>query len=129
MEKSDLKELSDEVLSGPIGSSLPCNLSDKWLHLIARDLNAYFDGEGKNDEIYLPAPFALMCQLVLDKNGRKSKKVKFSEEEAMNNLRHLYAEISIEIMRRMTDTNLIAATLETIFTNREIDWPKPDCNL
>ena len=38
LPKSDLDKLRQEVLALPPSAALPCNLSDNWLDMIARDL-------------------------------------------------------------------------------------------
>lgn len=119
MERSSMERLSKEVLSNKIGAALPCNLSDEWLDLVERDLRMVLE---EGDHSYLTVPLAIIAQIMFDKNGRRGKKVTFSEEDLFNYLRYLYFEICLETVRRNTDIAPMPATLETILTNRDVSW-------
>lgn len=114
-----MKELSEEVLSRGAEGALPCNLSDKWIDLLERDLQMILE---EGDQSYLTAPLALVAHILFNKSGRKVKEVKFSEEELFKYLQYLYFEISLETVRRHTNIAPLPATLETILTNRDVSW-------
>lgn len=117
MEQSDLFQLKHEVLDQGPEAALPCNLPDKWLNLLARDIEM-FPQEQDGSHTYLSAPLAVIALLLLGKSGQSGKEVSFSVEELFEYLRHLEIEIAIEVARRGADINATPATMETIFTNR-----------
>ena len=123
MEKSNLQKLKDEVLDHGAEAALPCNLSDKWLGLLERDIRMLLL-EGGDDHSYMTAPLAIVCQILLGKHPNKGNRVTFTEEELFNYLKDLHEEITLEIIRRHDVIAPIPATLATIFTNRDISRVK-----
>lgn len=117
MEQSDLLQLKREVLDQGPEAALPCNLPDKWLGLLARDL-AMLSQVQDGSHSYLSAPLAIVAQLLLGKSGQKMDEVSFSIEELFEYLQYLEIEIAIEVARRCVDIKAVPATMETIFTNR-----------
>lgn len=117
MEQSDLLQLKREVLDQGPEAALPCNLPDKWLCLLARDLEM-LPLELGGSHSYLSAPLAIIAQLLLGKSGQKKDQVSFSVEELFEYLQYLEIEIAIEVDRRGVGIKALPATMETIFTNR-----------
>lgn len=117
MEQSDLLQLKHEVLDQGPEAALPCNLPDKWLRMLARDLEM-LPQEQDSSHSYLSAPLAVIAQLLLGKSGEKETEISFSIEELLEYLQYLEIEIAIEIVRRDADIDAVPATMETIFTNR-----------
>lgn len=127
MEKSDLRKLKQEVLDRGPDATLPCNLPDAWLNLLARDLEMLLQ-EQKEYHCYMTAPLAIVVHILYAKHGNKGRVVSFSEEEMFNHLQDLRIEILLEIIRRNTDISPEPATLDTIFTNRDVYMAKTgDC--
>ncbi|MBU3557198.1 hypothetical protein ICN18_06100 [Polynucleobacter sp. Ross1-W9] len=121
MEKSNMERLSKEVLKQGAESALPCNLPDEWLDLLERDLEMILQ---EGDHSYLTAPLAIVAHLMFHKNGGNRKEVTFSEGDLYNYLRYLHFEIALETVRRNTNIAPEPATLETILTNRDVEWSK-----
>lgn len=117
MEQSDLMQLKREVLDRGPEAALPCNLPDKWLGLLARDIEM-LSQEQDSSHSYLSAPLAVIAQLLLGKSGHKDNEVSFSVEELFEYLQYLEIEIAIEVARCEADIDAAPATMETIFTNR-----------
>jgi len=117
MEQSDLLQLKREVLDQGPEAALPCNLPDKWLGLLARDLEM-LPQEQDSSHSYLSAPLAIIAQLLLGKSGLKENEASFSVEELFEYLQYLEIEIAIEVARRYADIDAAPASIETIFTNR-----------
>jgi len=115
MEQSDLLQLKREVLNQGSEAALPCNLSDQWLAMLARDIEM-FQEETNSDHSYLSAPLAIIVQLLLGKSGQSEGSI--SVEELFEYLQYLQIEIVLEVARRNSDINIAPATMETIFTNR-----------
>lgn len=119
MEKSDLQKLKHEVLDQGPEAALPCNLTEAWLSMLARDLEMLIQ-EQKEDHSYLTAPLAIIVHILYGKHGNKETEISFSEEELFKYLQDLRIEISLEIIRRNTNIAPEPATLDTIFTNRNV---------
>jgi len=115
MEQSDLLQLKREVLDQGPEAALPCNLSDNWLGMLARDIEMLQE-ETNSDHSYFSAPLAIIVHLLLGKSGQSEGSV--SVEEFFEYLQYLQIEIVLEIARRNSDINIVPATMETIFTNR-----------
>lgn len=120
MEISDIKKLRQEVFDHGPEASLPSNLSDEWVLLLARDLDMVLSETGKRDEDhrYLTAPLAIIAHILLAKRGGLKRRASFTGEEFFEYLEALRFEIALEEIRRWTDICPEPATLETIFTNR-----------
>ena len=58
---------------------------------------------------------------MLGKQGNKSAQMTISEEELHKYLRYLLFELAAEEVSRKTKISLNRATLETIFTNRDVE--------
>lgn len=71
---SNLAELNNDVLRHPADAALPCNLSDKWLTLLARDLeHCVGDSIGAPDAgHYMAAPLAAILHLLSGKSDSAS---------------------------------------------------------
>lgn len=123
METSDLNRLKHEVLDFGPNATLPCNLPDAWLSMIARDLEMLFQ-EKKEDHGYLTAPLAIVVHILHGKHGNKEKEISFSENELFKYLQDLQIEVSLEILRRNTDITPEPATLDTIFSDRTVKITK-----
>jgi hypothetical protein len=124
LPRTDLSKLQQEVLSGPPEAALPSQLSDCWLELIARDLEMTV-GDGEPEEgggTYASAPLALITHLLFGK--RAGKEFALSYDEIYSLFCDLRVEISLEIVSRQTDIKVEPATLETIFSNREVSIEK-----
>lgn len=122
MEISDIKKLKQEVLDHGPEATLPANLPDEWIKLLARDLDILLnvDGNGCEDHRYLTAPLAIITHILFGKRGENESSVSFSEEDLVKFLDYLRFEIALEEVRRWTDISPEPATLETIFTNRKV---------
>lgn len=122
MEISDIKKLKQEVLDHGPEATLPANLPDEWIKLLARDLDMLLneDGNGYEDHRYLTAPLAITTHILFGKRGENESSVSFSEEDLVKFLDYLRFEIALEEVRRWTDISPEPATLETIFTNRKV---------
>lgn len=119
MEKSDLLKLKREVLDLDSEAALPKHLSDAWLNMLLRDLDIVFQ-EKNDDHTYLTAPLALIAHILVGKNANKGCEVTVTQEELFGYIQDLRLEISLELIRRNTDITTEPATLDTIFTNRDV---------
>lgn len=118
--KSDLLALKKDILDQNPDAALPCNLSDEWLTKLARDLEMLRQEPLDNE--YLNAPLAIVVRILHAKNMKAKQPIEFSIDELSRYLQDLHIEISLEIVRRNTKIAPEPATLETIFTNRDISF-------
>lgn len=117
---SDLTRLADEVLKQPSAAALPCNLSDDWLALIARDLAGAF-GEIDHDvpaEQLMAAPLALVIHILVGQGRGAGQAMPY--EEVMACLHDYRIEVALELVNRKTDAKSTPATLDTIFKSRDV---------
>jgi hypothetical protein len=117
---SDLSLLKKQVLDHPPSAALPRNLSDQWIALIGRDLDVCFaDIEPEKDApTHMAAPLALVMCLLSGKHKTTKIQIQFDKLEFY--LAHLRAEIALELISRQTNLRINAATLETIFEDRQL---------
>lgn len=115
---SNLDQLKQEVLDRSPEAALPCNLPEKWLNLLARDLeHCVGDHIAASDTgDYMAAPMAAILHLLSGKSDRPTEALRL--EEIYEYFKDYHIEITLEIVRRNTDINPEPATIETIFTCR-----------
>lgn len=117
---TDLALLQQAILSKPPEASLPANLPDRWLRLIARDLETLV-AEKSTDETSvgnLAAPLALIYRLLEGKGEVVESSIPI--EVLRQYLFELWIEVSSELVSRLTSTKFVPATLQSIFSNREL---------
>ncbi|MEJ5896625.1 hypothetical protein WIT60_07175 [Aquabacterium sp. G14] len=116
---SDLARLAQDVLAHAPEAALPINLSEQWLHCIARDLACGFEeleGDGSRED-YLAAPLALVLHL-LRGQGRTGEVIPY--DDLMGYMNDFRIEIALELVNRTTPLKSTPATIETIFRQREV---------
>lgn len=118
---TDLVLLEREILSQAPDASLPANLPDQWLKLIDRDLETLVAQEAGAPQVAagnLAAPLALVYRLLEGKGetGESSIPMDVLQEY----LFELWIEVSSELVSRLTRTQFKPATLQSIFSNREL---------
>lgn len=119
---TDLKKLKVEVLSRDASAALPCNLSLEWLEIIAGDIDSAFDGDTAPEASahFLAAPLALVAHLLC---GQAKDKLASVELETLLRYCELYrTEVAIEWVNRSTSFRARPATLQTIFSDREVEF-------
>ncbi|MBC3450860.1 hypothetical protein HU745_07315 [Pseudomonas mosselii] len=125
-DMKDLKLLTrfrDEVLFTGPESTLPSNLTDFWLDELQRHLKGYFDSLGRDtdngeEDVNVSLPLAAITHILFAKIGGK---VIFENLENLHEYFQSYRrELALEKMTRKTRVTLAPATLETIFSNREV---------
>ncbi|WP_409288488.1 hypothetical protein [Pseudomonas sp. KCJK8927] len=116
-----LVRFRDEVLLAGPESSLPSNLSQFWLEELQNHLERYFDSlnsdsEGKDLDISLP--LAAIIHILFAKNGGDA--ISESSEKLYEYFQDYRLELALEEISRKTHAAAEGATIETIFTNRDI---------
>lgn len=124
-----LNRLRDEVLSLPPEAALPCNLSDFWLEQVAYNLEMSIGESAQTDAEAVPGhmtvPLMLVLHLLAGKTG--SNTIQAPHEALFGYLEDLNMEIGIEIVNRHTEIKASSATLETIFTGRDVTVATKTC--
>ncbi|MFA6928686.1 MAG: hypothetical protein WCT05_00050 [Lentisphaeria bacterium] len=120
LPKSDLQRLKQEVLDQLPEAALPANLPDHWLDMIARDLEETVGtgGHGGDSSSYASAPLALIVHIMAAKTS--SERLEISLETLHRYFCDLRIEVNLEIVNRRTEIKVESATLETIFSNRDV---------
>ena len=117
MAKGLMVSFRDEVLRKGLESTLPCNLNDKWLELLAAQLEAYFE---RDVEEALSLPFAAVLHILCSKSGGEA--ITVSQDKLFDHLCDYRIELGLEEIRRKTDLGNEPASLQTIFTNRAVTF-------
>jgi len=115
---SDLGRLRDEVLCQRPEAALPSRLSDYWLQLISRDLGVVLEDDDDEPEGPAAAPLALILHILSSKATHS--RFAISVPELQRYLADYRIEVALELLRRRTPLDIDPATLDTIFTNRDV---------
>ena len=118
---TDLTELARDVLTKSPSDGLPCNLTDSWLHRIARDLDACWpDQEAtENRTPYMVGPLALVLHLLHGKNGASHIELNIKTLELC--FQRYRLEVALELISRGSNLAVEPATLLTIFDDRSVN--------
>jgi hypothetical protein len=122
LPKTDLQQLRQDVLTKGPEAALPSRLSDYWLELISRDLECLDGVDAENDSTEshsMAGPLALILHILLGKSGGTQLTV--PEEDMYRYFQDYRIEIGLEEVSRRTDIKMSPATIDTIFTNRDVD--------
>jgi hypothetical protein len=94
---------------------LPRNLSDEWLNTVSRSVNHLLAGEPEGTGAVAIAAVHVLLQ------AKTSRGIyALGEEEAQQRLMDYRLELALELTHRNTDVKYEPATLETIFTDRDV---------
>jgi hypothetical protein len=119
---TDLVRLREDVLSKRAEAALPCNLSLEWIRLIGRDIDRVFE-EGVSTEVgatHLAAPLALIAHLLCAKSAHQ--RAELDVDTLVRCCSSYRTELALEAINRGTDMRASSATLETIFTDRDVEF-------
>ncbi len=118
-----LHDFNREVIQKSIDSTLPCNLADHWLRILANSLERILEGNPKDeDNIALDRQLVTMAtQHIFTAKSIRLPDFKIPQPHIIGEYFESYRmELALESISRTTDIAVNAATLETIFTNREV---------
>lgn len=123
MSDADIvSRFNEEVLCNGPEAALPRNLSDAWLAEMQHSVECYFSAlekekaEGEDDGLSLP--LLAIIQILCAKNGGQVSEMALTE--VFDCLEYYRLELALEDVRRKTDFQAEPATMETIFTNRDV---------
>lgn len=122
MSNSDLIDrFVTEVLHAGPESTLPCNLSDEWLNVLLEQSNKMANLDQLEDEdnsSVCTELLAAVLHILMAKNG--FEEVSIEQTELLQTMEQYTMELAIEELSRRTEFKCEPATLETIFTNRQV---------
>jgi hypothetical protein len=128
-----LERFHSEVTESGTDACLPRNLSDEWLESVAKIVDAVLlepeEGEQQADLVSATdemKAIALAAVLSILSAKCKQPSIEVSMEELLRCLCDYQMELALEVVHRRTDIRYEAASLETIFTNRDVrTWKEP----
>lgn len=119
-----LEKFNKEVLALGAAACLPANLTDEWLVCLADQLSFIQDKEELSPLNEAPAcALAAIFTILIYKNG--GQRVHKTVEEIFFKMQEYQMEIELEKMRRWSDIECNSATLDNIFTGREVNFTGP----
>jgi len=96
---------------------LPRNLSDEWLSTVSHSVNRLFADDAAAED---RGAIAIAAVHVLLQAKASAGNYALGEEEAQQRLLDYRLELALELTHRNTEVKYEPATLETIFTDREV---------
>ena len=118
MKNYSLQSFKKEVTDTGVGACLPKNLSNKWLSYLSEQIeDMLFDNESEH-ESYAEVTAAVIF-LIQEKEIEKDA-FSISYEDLYDYFDKYRIELSLETVHRQTKIKYEAATLDTIFTERDV---------
>ena len=117
---TDVNRLATDIQTAD--AALPGRLSDYWLTRISQDLESYFQTQSEEALIGPLALVLLICQHKADTVGHP---LEISHETLYQYLKDYHLELGLETLRRKTRLHIAPATLDTLFTDREVKVTRP----
>lgn len=117
--------LKEEILDKDPSAALPANMTMEWLQLIERDIDVVLDAECCDQETWVlcsAGTISLVLQLLSGKLGAKVDVRDITWDEMLSTLKIYQVEIAIELKSRLQGLEIEPASLDTIFTNREVTF-------
>ena len=112
-----LIRFKNEVTNLGPRACLPRNLSDEWLSTVSHSVNRLFAGDAAAED---RGAIAMAAVHVLLQAKASAGNYALGEEEAQQRLLDYRLELALELAHRNTEVKYEPATLETIFTDREV---------
>ena len=117
--KIDLVKFENDVVKRGAEACLPLNLTDEWLYQLLTAYESVFEGEhGVTLSAHLRAIMEIMF-FKLQKN-----EITLEDNELKRLLDDYRLELSFEEVSRKSDLEANRADLDTIFTNRSVQFKK-----
>lgn len=114
----NIQEFKKQVLKSGAKDLLPGNLSDEWLSYLSQILGNLDD---EPDEDIFTIILTIVTKILTSQKKFKNK-LSFSLEELFNYCEMYRLEVETEIISRHSDIHVKPATLQTIFTNRKVEF-------
>jgi hypothetical protein len=114
----DLLELKKDVLDKGIEAALPCNLPDVWLDQVANSLEQVLENPNPDSGRYLAGPLAIVVHLLFGQS--ESAMLEVTHDRIYECLRAYRIEVALEAVNRRSNIRTTSASLDTIFTDRQV---------
>lgn len=116
----DLKKFKEEVVDKGALACLPSNLTDEWLYFLIQACEEVYEGVESAKGVALAVPMLAIMEIMCF----KLKKNEFSiEGKEMKRLFDDYRlELNFEVVSRRTELEVNRADLQSIFTNRNVQF-------
>ena len=115
-----LNRLKQEVLDRGPEACLPTRLSDEWLSALAKSADAMLgNAEDGSDGAGAECLAVLLC-LLQAKTDREGRPVEILFEQMREYVVRYRIELELEDVCRRTNADYKPATLDTIFTDRDV---------
>ncbi|WP_369989392.1 hypothetical protein [Pseudomonas xanthosomatis] len=117
-----LKRFQEEVMRKGSDATLPSNLTDFWLEKLQDSLQRVFeclgDDSGSDNDGSMSLVLAAIIHILFAKNGGLVTEA--SMEEMFKYFEDYRVELALEAIRRKTNVQVEPATINSIFTSREV---------
>ena len=115
-----LQKFKTQVTDLGPAACLPRALTNAWLPAVEQSMQTLLNGAEAGGEIAIAAVFAVL-------EGKGISRAKIIHDDALREsvFKDYFTELGLEIVHRATQVSYEAATLETIFTKRDVEvWRK-----
>lgn len=122
-EYSKSNKFKAEVLDFGANGCLPANLSDFWLHYLSHELD-FLDNlseAAENENVDISCTLAAVVAILHAQNGGGSM-YSATVDEVFDKIIDYRIEIGLEMVSRHSEIKCDPATLEDIFTNRDVKY-------
>ncbi|GLU39181.1 hypothetical protein [Pseudomonas sp. NBRC 100443] len=116
MSNDLLFQFKQEVLDAGPESTLPCNLSENWLGRLSCSIERYLDHD---DESGVSLVLGAIVHILMGKS--RGGGVSYSVDQMFDCFMDYRIELALEEIRRKAEIFIDPATLENIFTNRDVE--------
>lgn len=116
-ENDLLEQFKLDVLDQGPEACLPVNLSEEWRETLSQGIERYLDDE---DDSRLSLVLGALVIILFGKNP--GAEVNMPLETIFEHMQSYRLELALEEVRRKTEVKIVPATLETIFTDRDLEF-------
>lgn len=118
---------NEEVIKKGPESTLPVNLSDEWLDILETGLEKILESEEElkeSEKLYMSIALLAISHILIAKNSDEEEKneLNIPMEQLFKYFQDYMIELAIESMSRKTEVKGTPATIQTIFTERRIEF-------
>ncbi len=116
-ENDLLEQFKLDVLDQGPEACLPVNLREEWRETLSQGIERYLDDE---DDSRLSLVLGALVIILFGKNP--GAEVSMPLETIFEHMQSYRLELALEEVRRKTEVKIVPATLETIFTDRDLEF-------
>ncbi|MDT4881401.1 hypothetical protein FQZ97_1172590 [compost metagenome] len=116
-ENDLLQRFKLEVLDQGAEACLPVNLSEEWRETLSQVIERYLDDD---DDSQFSLVVGALLGILFGKNP--GAEVSVPLDTMFEYMQSYRLELALEEIRRKTEVKVVPATLETIFTDRDLEF-------